>query len=82
MMQKDFIKFMRIESFFDDLTTYMSRSPIVTAVLSKDNAVDEFRKLIGSTDRVRLMREQLEKNMHYQRRKFCSWFGQQMRMQN
>ena len=36
--------------FFDDLTTYMSRSPIVAAVLSKDNAVDEFRKLIGSTD--------------------------------
>ena len=36
--------------FFNDLTQYMSRSPIVAAVLSKDNAVDEFRKLIGSTD--------------------------------
>ena len=28
----------------------MSRGPIVAAILEKDNAVDEFRKLIGSTN--------------------------------
>ena len=28
----------------------MTRSPIVVAVLKKDNAVDDFRKLIGSTN--------------------------------
>ena len=47
---KRFYKIHEKRPFFDDLTTYMSRSPIVAAVLSKDNAVDEFRKLIGSTD--------------------------------
>ena len=36
--------------FFNDLTTYMSRSTIVAAVLFKENAVNDFRKLIGSTD--------------------------------
>ena len=36
--------------FFDELTKYMSRSPIVAAVLEKENAVSEFRKLIGDTD--------------------------------
>ena len=47
---KRFYKIHEDRPFFDDLTTYMSRSPIGAAVLSKDNAVDEFRKLIGSTD--------------------------------
>ena len=36
--------------FFDELTKYMSRSPIVAAVLEKYNAVLEFRNLIGDTD--------------------------------
>ena len=36
--------------FFDELTKFMSRSPIVAAVLEKENAVSEFRKLIGDTD--------------------------------
>ena len=36
--------------FFDELTKFMSRSPIVAAVLEKDNAVTEFRNLIGDTD--------------------------------
>ena len=36
--------------FFNDLTAYMSRSTIVAAVLLKENAVNDFRKLIGSTD--------------------------------
>jgi|TARA_B100000242_G_C43055180_1_gene493661 nucleoside-diphosphate kinase len=36
--------------FFNDLTQYMSRSPIVAAVLKKESAVSEFRNLIGDTD--------------------------------
>ena len=36
--------------FFNDLTEYMSRSSIVAAVIKKENAVSEFRKLIGNTD--------------------------------
>jgi nucleoside-diphosphate kinase len=36
--------------FYGELTEYMSSGPIVAAVLSKDNAVNDFRKLIGATD--------------------------------
>ena len=36
--------------FFGELVSFMSRGPIVAAILEKDNAVDEFRKLIGSTN--------------------------------
>jgi nucleoside-diphosphate kinase len=36
--------------FFNDLVKYMSSGPIVAAILEKDNAVDDFRKLIGATD--------------------------------
>ncbi len=46
-------KFYSIHSdkpFFNDLVTFMTRGPIVAAALEKDNAVDAFRTLIGSTD--------------------------------
>ena len=36
--------------FFKELVAFMTRSPIVVAVLKKDNAVEDFRKLIGSTN--------------------------------
>ena len=36
--------------FYNDLVNYMSSGPIVAAILEKDNAVDDFRKLIGATD--------------------------------
>ena len=36
--------------FFGELVAFMSRGPIVAAILEKDNAVEEFRKLIGSTN--------------------------------
>ena len=36
--------------FFPDLVDFMSSGPIVAAILLKDNAVEDFRKLIGSTD--------------------------------
>ncbi len=47
---KSFYKVHKDRPFFNDLTTYMSRSTIVAAVLFKENAVNDFRKLIGSTD--------------------------------
>ncbi len=37
-------------SFFNELVTYMSSGPLVAAILEKDNAVEDFRKLIGATD--------------------------------
>ena len=36
--------------FFNGLVTFMSSGPIVAAILEKENAVDDFRKLIGSTN--------------------------------
>jgi len=36
--------------FFGELVAFMSRGPIVAAILEKDNAVEEFRKLIGATN--------------------------------
>ena len=36
--------------FFEELTDFMSSGPIVAAILEKENAVADFRKLIGSTD--------------------------------
>ncbi|WP_258102608.1 nucleoside-diphosphate kinase [Marinoscillum sp. MHG1-6] len=36
--------------FFNDLVNYMSSGPIVAIVLEKDNAVSDFRKLIGATN--------------------------------
>jgi len=37
-------------TFFNDLVSFMSRGPIVVAVLKKKDAVNIFRNLIGSTD--------------------------------
>lgn len=36
--------------FYNDLVKYMSSGPIIAAILKKDNAVEEFRNLIGATD--------------------------------
>ena len=36
--------------FFPDLVEYMTRGPIVAAILEKDNAVEDFRTLIGATN--------------------------------
>ncbi len=36
--------------FFNDLVEFMSSGPIVAAILEKENAVDEYRELIGATD--------------------------------
>lgn len=36
--------------FFNDLVNFMVSGPIVAAILEKDNAVEDFRKLIGATN--------------------------------
>ena len=40
----------RERPFFKDLVSFMSSGPIVAAVLEKDNAVADFRDIIGATD--------------------------------
>jgi nucleoside-diphosphate kinase len=36
--------------FYGELCQFMSSGPIVAAILEKDNAIEDFRKLIGATD--------------------------------
>ncbi|MCB0489385.1 MAG: nucleoside-diphosphate kinase [Cyclobacteriaceae bacterium] len=36
--------------FYKDLCAYMSSGAIVPMILEKDNAIEDFRKLIGATD--------------------------------
>lgn len=46
-------KFYEVHSerpFYGELVEYMTSGPIVAAILEKDNAVEDFRTLIGSTD--------------------------------
>ena len=46
-------KFYEVHSerpFYGELCEYMSSGPIVAAILEKDNAVVDFRKLIGATN--------------------------------
>jgi len=40
----------KARSFYGELVKYMSSGPIVAAILEKDNAIEDFRKLIGATD--------------------------------
>ena len=40
----------RERPFFNDLVSFMSSGPIVAAILEKDNAIEDFRNLIGATD--------------------------------
>jgi len=36
--------------FFNDLVEFMTSGPIIAAILEKENAVEEYRKIIGATN--------------------------------
>jgi len=36
--------------FYENLVEFMTSGPIIAAVLKKDNAVEDYRKLLGSTN--------------------------------
>ena len=40
----------RERPFYGELVEFMSSGPIAAAILEKDNAVEDFRKLIGATN--------------------------------
>ncbi len=53
MTKRDAEAFYAVHSerpFFGELVEYMTRGPIVAAILEKDNAVEDFRVLIGATN--------------------------------
>ena len=47
---KDFYAVHKERPFYNDLVTYMTEGPIVAAILEKENAVADFRTLIGATN--------------------------------
>ena len=47
---REFYAIHKDRPFFDELVTFMTRGPIVSAILEKDNAVEDFRALIGATN--------------------------------
>jgi nucleoside-diphosphate kinase len=46
----EFYAIHKARPFYGELVDFMSSGPIVAAVLEKENAVADFRKLIGATD--------------------------------
>lgn len=47
---REFYAIHRERPFFGELVEFMSRGPIVSAILEKENAVEDFRALIGATN--------------------------------
>ena len=47
---KKFYEVHKERPFYGELVEYMTSGPIVAAILEKDNAVEDFRALIGATD--------------------------------
>src|SRR5580704_2250905 len=46
----EFYAIHKARPFYQELVDFMSSGPIVAAILQKDNAVLDFRNLIGATD--------------------------------
>lgn len=49
-LAKKFYEVHKERPFYNDLVGFMSSGPIVAAMLEKENAVEEFRNLIGPTN--------------------------------
>lgn len=47
---KEFYSVHKERPFYGELVEYMTRGPIVAAILEKENAVEDFRTLIGATN--------------------------------
>ncbi|RXP47097.1 nucleoside-diphosphate kinase [Lutibacter sp. HS1-25] len=47
---KQFYEIHKDRPFYNDLVKFMTRGPIVAAILEKENAVADFRVLIGATN--------------------------------
>ncbi len=47
---REFYAIHKERPFFGELVDFMTRGPIVSAILEKENAVEDFRALIGATN--------------------------------
>ena len=50
MQAQDFYAVHKERPFYNPLVEFMSSGPIIVAVLEKENAVEDYRKIIGATD--------------------------------
>lgn len=50
---EEFYAVHRGKPFYNSLVTFMSSGPVIAAILEKNNAVEDYRKLIGATDPAR-----------------------------
>lgn len=50
LQAESFYAIHRGRAFFDDLVEFMTSGPVVVMILKHENAVEEFRNLIGATD--------------------------------
>ena len=71
--------------FYGELVEFMSSGPIVAAILEKNNAVDDFRKLIGATNPADAapgtIRAKFAKNIARRRTKFLQDFLTELRLE-
>jgi nucleoside-diphosphate kinase len=58
----EFYEIHKERPFYNELVEFMSSGPIVAAILEKDNAVAEFRKLIGATNPAQAEEGTIRKN--------------------
>lgn len=56
-----FYKIHKERPFYNDLVDYMSGGPIIPIILEKENAVEDFRALIGATNPVEAAEETIRK---------------------
>lgn len=49
-MAEQFYYMHKGKPFYENLINFMTSGPVVVAILEKENAVEEYRKLIGDTD--------------------------------
>ena len=47
---KKFYEVHNDKAFYNDLVQYMSSEPVIVQVLEGDNAINKYRKIMGSTD--------------------------------
>jgi nucleoside-diphosphate kinase len=47
---EEFYEIHKEKPFFESLVEFMTSGPVIVLILKRENAVEEFRKLIGNTD--------------------------------
>jgi nucleoside-diphosphate kinase len=60
-----FYEIHRERPFFEELTRFMSRGPVVVAALERENAVQHYRDVIGATDPAKAAEGTIRKRSYF-----------------